>query len=48
MIVAASHWVDCRRANARSNPKPASTDSASSVRIMKRDGTRVRLNPGSQ
>ncbi len=27
---------------------PASTDSASIVRMMKRDGTRMKFSPGSQ
>ena len=48
MMVAASHCVDRRRANARSNPMPASTDSASRVTIMKRDGIRIRFNTGIQ
>ena len=48
MMVAASHCVDRRRANARSNPMPASTDSGSRVRIMKRDGMRIWFNTGSQ
>ena len=32
----------------RSKPNPASTDSASIVRMMNRDGTRMKLSPGSQ
>ncbi len=36
-----------RRVNA-SKPNPASTASASTPRIVNRDGARMKLNPGSQ
>ena len=36
------------RAVRRSTPKPASTASASIVRMMNRDGMRMKLRPGSQ